>query len=163
MTRARITAIALGALLFSCRYPVTEIVLRVETDMSQGPGQTLTAFRVVVRSQGEEAPRYDQMFQLGVGEVPIRLPQDVGITSRGNQGGRVVEVSVTALQDGTELFTYEAIAPFMIGSLRMAGVSADQLEKGLKHLVYSEYGGAPLLGVNGVSIISHGKSTSRAI
>jgi phosphate acyltransferase len=58
---------------------------------------------------------------------------------------------------------YEAIAPFMIGTLRTAGVSADQLEKGLKHLDYSEYGGAPLLGVKGVSIISHGKSTSRAI
>jgi glycerol-3-phosphate acyltransferase PlsX len=58
---------------------------------------------------------------------------------------------------------YEAIAPFMIGTLRKAGVSAEQLETGLKHLDYSEYGGAPLLGVKGVSIISHGKSTSRAI
>ena len=28
---------------------------------------------------------------------------------------------------------------------------------------YKEYGGAPLLGVNGVSIISHGKSSPRAI
>lgn len=30
-------------------------------------------------------------------------------------------------------------------------------------LDYAEYGGAPLLGVNGVTIISHGKSSSRAI
>jgi glycerol-3-phosphate acyltransferase PlsX len=51
----------------------------------------------------------------------------------------------------------------MIGTLRKAGVSADQLEKGLRHLDYSEYGGAPLLGVNGVSIISHGQSSPRAI
>ncbi|MEO6528408.1 MAG: phosphate acyltransferase PlsX [Gemmatimonadaceae bacterium] len=58
---------------------------------------------------------------------------------------------------------YEAIAPFMIGTLRKAGVNAEQLEKGLKHLDYSEYGGAPLLGVKGVSIISHGKSSPRAI
>ncbi|MEO8560747.1 MAG: phosphate acyltransferase PlsX [bacterium] len=58
---------------------------------------------------------------------------------------------------------YEAIAPFMIGTLRKAGVSKEQLENALKHLDYSEYGGAPLLGVKGVSIISHGKSTSRAI
>ena len=28
---------------------------------------------------------------------------------------------------------------------------------------YAEYGGAPLLGVNGVSIISHGRSSDRAI
>jgi len=58
---------------------------------------------------------------------------------------------------------YEAIAPLMIGTLRKAGVSADQLQVGLKHLDYSEYGGAPLLGVKGVSIISHGKSSPRAI
>jgi phosphate acyltransferase len=58
---------------------------------------------------------------------------------------------------------YEAIAPLMIGTLRNAGVSAEQLQAGLKHLDYSEYGGAPLLGVKGVSIISHGKSSPRAI
>jgi glycerol-3-phosphate acyltransferase PlsX len=28
---------------------------------------------------------------------------------------------------------------------------------------YQEYGGVPLLGVNGISIICHGRSTSRAI
>jgi phosphate acyltransferase len=58
---------------------------------------------------------------------------------------------------------YESIAPLMIGTLRSAGVSAEQLQAGLKHLDYSEYGGAPLLGVKGVSIISHGKSSPRAI
>jgi glycerol-3-phosphate acyltransferase PlsX len=58
---------------------------------------------------------------------------------------------------------YEAIAPLMIGTLRSAGVSSEQLQAGLKHLDYSEYGGAPLLGVKGVSIISHGKSSPRAI
>ena len=58
---------------------------------------------------------------------------------------------------------YEAIAPLIIGTLRTAGVSAEQLQSGLKHLDYSEYGGAPLLGVKGVSIISHGKSSPRAI
>jgi glycerol-3-phosphate acyltransferase PlsX len=28
---------------------------------------------------------------------------------------------------------------------------------------YAEYGGAPLLGINGISIISHGRSSDRAI
>ena len=32
-----------------------------------------------------------------------------------------------------------------------------------KHVSYDEYGGAPLLGVNGCVIISHGKSNSKAI
>ena len=58
---------------------------------------------------------------------------------------------------------YEAIAPLMIETLRNAGVDGAQLEAGLKHLDYSEHGGAPLLGVRGVSVIAHGKSSPRAI
>jgi glycerol-3-phosphate acyltransferase PlsX len=58
---------------------------------------------------------------------------------------------------------YEAIAPFMIGTLRKAGVSAEQLQSGLKHLDYSEYGGAPLLGVGGVTIVGHGRSSAKAV
>jgi glycerol-3-phosphate acyltransferase PlsX len=58
---------------------------------------------------------------------------------------------------------YEGIAPLMIDTLRNAGVDAAQLEAGLKHLDYSEHGGAPLLGVRGVSIIAHGKSSPRAV
>jgi len=58
---------------------------------------------------------------------------------------------------------YEAVAPLMIGTLREVGITKEQLEEGLKHLDYSEVGGAPLLGVKGVSIISHGKSNARAI
>jgi glycerol-3-phosphate acyltransferase PlsX len=58
---------------------------------------------------------------------------------------------------------YEGIAPFMIDTLRHAGVDAAQLSAGLKHLDYSQYGGAPLLGVKGVSIIAHGKSSPVAI
>jgi glycerol-3-phosphate acyltransferase PlsX len=58
---------------------------------------------------------------------------------------------------------YEGIAPFLIETLRHSGVDAEQLSEGLKHLDYSQYGGAPLLGVKGVSIIAHGKSSPTAI
>ena len=58
---------------------------------------------------------------------------------------------------------YEGVAPLMIDMLRKAGVDAGQLQAGLKHLDYSEHGGAPLLGVKGVSIIAHGKSSPRAV
>src|SRR6478752_4831407 len=58
---------------------------------------------------------------------------------------------------------YEAIAPFIIGLLATAGVDKKTMMGALKELDYSEHGGAPLLGVNGVSIISHGKSSPRAI
>ena len=32
-----------------------------------------------------------------------------------------------------------------------------------KRMDYSDYGGAPLLGVNGVSIVCHGSSNSKAV
>src|SRR4051812_35346863 len=58
---------------------------------------------------------------------------------------------------------YEAIAPFIMGTLKQAGVDEKQLGSALRHLDYSQYGGAPLLGVRGISIISHGKSSPKAI
>jgi phosphate acyltransferase len=58
---------------------------------------------------------------------------------------------------------YEAVAPFLIDTMRAAGVDEGMLDDALGHLDYSQYGGAPLLGVKGVSIIAHGKSSPRAI
>ena len=121
---------------------------------------------------------------LSIGEEPEKgnavtkeahqLLQGSGLNFIGNVEGRDLPLGGTdehpvdvVVCDGfvgnVVLKFYESIAPLMIGTLRKAGVSAEQLEAGLKHLDYSEYGGAPLLGVKGVSIISHGKSSSRAI
>jgi glycerol-3-phosphate acyltransferase PlsX len=59
---------------------------------------------------------------------------------------------------------YEAIAPMIIGLLRQrAGIEPERLAAALRHLDYTETGGAPLLGVCGISIISHGKSNARAL
>jgi glycerol-3-phosphate acyltransferase PlsX len=59
---------------------------------------------------------------------------------------------------------YEAVAPMILGAVRQRlGVDKEALSAAFKHLDYSEHGGAPLLGVKGVSIISHGKSSPRAI
>jgi phosphate acyltransferase len=58
---------------------------------------------------------------------------------------------------------YEQVAPMIIGLLQGAGVTPEQLQGALKQLDYANYGGAPLLGVRGVSIICHGKSSPRAI
>jgi glycerol-3-phosphate acyltransferase PlsX len=121
---------------------------------------------------------------LSIGEEPEKgnavtkeahqLLQSAGLNFIGNVEGRDLPAGGTerdavdvVVCDGfvgnVVLKFYEAIAPLMIGTLRTAGVSAEQLQAGLKHLDYSEYGGAPLLGVKGVSIISHGKSSPRAI
>jgi glycerol-3-phosphate acyltransferase PlsX len=42
-------------------------------------------------------------------------------------------------------------------------LQGEAMRRVFKVLDYSEYGGAPLLGVRGVSIICHGRSPSRAI
>ncbi|HEY7898751.1 MAG TPA: phosphate acyltransferase PlsX [Gemmatimonadaceae bacterium] len=59
---------------------------------------------------------------------------------------------------------YEAVTPMIVGLIKKsAGIEPATLARALSQLDYSEHGGAPLLGVRGVSIISHGKSSPRAI
>ncbi len=50
----------------------------------------------------------------------------------------------------------------MINKLKM-GLVKSSLKTVLKDFDYEEYGGVPLLGINGISIIGHGSSTPRAI
>ncbi|HEX7238631.1 MAG TPA: phosphate acyltransferase PlsX [Longimicrobiaceae bacterium] len=61
---------------------------------------------------------------------------------------------------------YESVAGFMLGLLRKE-MTEHNVELDLRPLFrtldYTEYGGAPLLGVNGVTIICHGGSPPRAI
>ncbi|HEX8431356.1 MAG TPA: hypothetical protein VF625_08720, partial [Longimicrobium sp.] len=61
---------------------------------------------------------------------------------------------------------YESMAGFMSGFIRREiqeqGVQLD-LERLFRRLDYTQWGGAPLLGVNGVTIICHGGSPPLAI
>jgi glycerol-3-phosphate acyltransferase PlsX len=47
--------------------------------------------------------------------------------------------------------------------LTRAGVPQQQFGRAFQGFDYSDYGGAPLLGIKGVSIASHGSSSPRAI
>jgi phosphate acyltransferase len=62
---------------------------------------------------------------------------------------------------------YESVAGYIVGLLRheMEGVDDDamDLDHVFRVLDYAEYGGAPLLGLGGVSIICHGGSPPKAI
>ena len=59
---------------------------------------------------------------------------------------------------------YEGVIPMIVEMLsRNPDVDMLQVKKALSALDSSIYGGAPLLGVRGVSIICHGNSTPRAI
>jgi glycerol-3-phosphate acyltransferase PlsX len=59
---------------------------------------------------------------------------------------------------------YEALAPTLMEVIaKQVGIERDTLLAAFKQLDHAEHGGAPLLGVKGVSIISHGRSSPRAI
>ncbi|MGK7312604.1 MAG: phosphate acyltransferase PlsX [Candidatus Longimicrobiales bacterium M2_2A_002] len=61
---------------------------------------------------------------------------------------------------------YESVAGFVFGLIRKdiaEGAPDSPADRVTRILDYAEYGGAPLLGVNGISIICHGDSPPRAI
>jgi glycerol-3-phosphate acyltransferase PlsX len=59
---------------------------------------------------------------------------------------------------------YEAVAPMILRLLsEHPGIDPEHVRIALKGFDSSDYGGAPLLGVRGVSIICHGNSSPRAI
>jgi glycerol-3-phosphate acyltransferase PlsX len=121
-------------------------------------------------SIGEEAEKGN----VAVKEAHQRL-QQTDLNFRGNVEGRDVltgrnhageDVDVVVCDGfvGNVLLKfYESVAPLMFDLLKRAGINQRLLERGFRTFDYSEYGGAPLLGVRGVSIISHGTSSPRAI
>ena len=121
---------------------------------------------------------------LSIGEEPEKgnavvkeanqLLRDAGINFQGNVEGRDLPLGASergpldvVVCDGfvgnIVLKFYESVAPMMFGLLASHGVTQDQIAGALQHLDYASVGGAPLLGVRGVSIIAHGKSSPLAI
>jgi glycerol-3-phosphate acyltransferase PlsX len=101
-----------------------------------------------------------------------RLLRESGLHFVGNVEGRdiirgVCDVLVADGFVGNVLLKfYESVTGFMHGILRaeLAESEADvDLDELFRVFDYTEYGGAPLLGVNGVTIICHGGSPPRAI
>lgn len=61
---------------------------------------------------------------------------------------------------------YESVARLFVSLVRQAApdvLERDEVRAVLRGLDYSEYGGAPLLGVRGICIICHGSSPPRAV
>jgi len=108
------------------------------------------------------------------------LLKDIGINFKGNVEGRdlfngSVDVIVCdGFVGNVALKTTEGLAKLVRELLREALMSTVTAKVGAmlskqafnafkKRLDYSEYGGAPLLGVRGVCIVGHGSSNERAI
>jgi glycerol-3-phosphate acyltransferase PlsX len=121
-------------------------------------------------SIGEEAEKGN-----AVVKEANQLLQQSGLNFQGNVEGRdiprgssdrgPIDVVVCDGFVGNVLLKfYEAIAPTLVSMIAEgAALDAKVVAGSLRHLDYSEYGGAPLLGVRGVSIICHGKSSPQAI
>jgi len=125
---------------------------------------------VALLSVGEEAEKGNA----AVKEAHKALAAASGINFIGNVEGRdlplgacdrgPVDVVVCDGFVGNVLLKfYEAVPKLIVGLVAKAGVSKEQLAGALTNLDYAAHGGAPLLGVKGVSIICHGKSSPEAI
>lgn len=124
--------------------------------------------RVGLLNIGEEPQKGDERSL----ETHQLLAADSGIDFIGNVEGRdvirgVCDVLVTDGFAGNVLLKfYESVAQYVVGivksNLDAMSVELDY-QKAFGMLDYSEYGGAPLLGVNGLSVICHGGSSPNAI
>jgi phosphate acyltransferase len=123
--------------------------------------------RVALLNIGEEPEKGDEL-----AVEAHRLLASSGLNFVGNVEGRDIirgacDVLVCDGFVGNVLLKfYESVAEFIIGLLSREvdriGSTLD-LEEVFRVLDYAEYGGAPLLGVNGVTIICHGNSPPKAI
>lgn len=183
---AGLTRPAIGTLFPTARAPI--VVLDAGANVDCSPRELVQFARlgavyaeymlgranpvVGLLSIGEEAEKGNQ----AVKEANLLLRSGAaGINFQGNVEGRDLPLGESdrgkfdvVVCDGfvgnVLLKFYEGIAPMIVGLVgEHAGLDRAQLDSAFKQLDYSEYGGAPLLGVRGVSIISHGKSSPRAI
>jgi glycerol-3-phosphate acyltransferase PlsX len=122
---------------------------------------------------------------LSIGEEPEKgnavvkeahlLFQKAGFNFHGNLEGRDLPAGASergpfdvVICDGfvgnIVLKFYEAVAPMIVRVLsEHPGIDAEHVKSALKGFDSTNYGGAPLLGVKGISIICHGNSPPRAI
>lgn len=125
--------------------------------------------RIGLLNIGEEPGKGDELTL----ETHRLLSEQKGMNFIGNIEGRDIirgacDVVVCDGFVGNVLLKfYESVAAFIVGllkkELKELGERGQDLEHVFRVLDYAEYGGAPLLGVGGVSIICHGGSPPKAI
>ncbi len=135
--------------------------------------------RVGLLSIGEEETKGDQLTQEAHQLIRDAAPR-AGLNFIGNVEGRDINAGTVdvVVCDGfvgnVILKTSEGLSKMILGTLRQeltaspisavgALLAKGAFDRVRKQLDYEEYGGVPVLGVNGVSIISHGRSKAKAI
>jgi len=131
--------------------------------------------RIGLLSVGEEDSKGNETTKAAAAYL-----REIDINFGGNAEGRDIwngkfdVVACDGFVGNVVLKSSEALAEGIIKGLRdsinqslrakLGGLLAKKAMKGfMKKLDYAEYGGAPLLGVKGVSIIGHGRSDGRAV
>jgi phosphate acyltransferase len=131
--------------------------------------------RIGVLSNGEEAGKGNELTR-AASEVISRLTINyIGyVEGRDIFNGKVDVIVCDGFTGNVALKTMEGVASFAGQVLkdalqkRLSGrlgywMSRSSLREAYRRLDYAEYGGAPLIGLDGVAIIAHGGSDSRAI
>jgi len=135
--------------------------------------------RVGLLANGEEASKGNQLV-IETHQLLAANASTLGLNFIGNIEGRDIPASGAdvVVCDGfvgnVVLKLSEGLGETLLGMLRdqmtstlvsklAAAVLKPGLRKLFKKLDYAEYGGVPLLGVNGSSIVAHGRSNAKAI
>ena len=131
--------------------------------------------RVGVLSNGEEEGKGNELTRAASADLAGAPVNFIGyVEGRDICNGRVDVVVCDGFTGNVSLKTMEGLASFIAGVLKEAFqknfrsrigylLSKKALRQAYSRLDYAEYGGAPLLGLNGVAIIAHGGSGPRAI
>jgi hypothetical protein len=133
--------------------------------------------RVGILSNGEESSKGTEITRAAAAmleQMPTYVHYVGYVEGCDINRGKVDVVVTDGFTGNVALKTMEGFSSFMLASLR--GVFGSNWRARIAYLMVrknlnamrdridpSEYGGAPLLGVNGVSIIAHGSSNPRAI
>jgi glycerol-3-phosphate acyltransferase PlsX len=119
--------------------------------------------RVALLNIGEEPTKGSQLTVEAYGllnESPLNFVGNV--EGRNFLQGEADVVVCDGFVGNIVLKLVEGVRGMLQSALRDSGL-ADDLSSFVSQFDYSEYGGAPLLGANGVVIISHGASSPKAI
>jgi len=135
----------------------------------------IAAPRVGVLSNGEEDGKGNELTRAASDELSATALNYVGyVEGRDIFNGSVDVVVCDGFTGNIALKTMEGAASFAGEVLRGAFqknltsrlgylMSRNSLKEAYRRLDYAEYGGAPLIGLDGVAIIAHGGSDPRAI
>ncbi|MDO8430941.1 MAG: phosphate acyltransferase PlsX [Candidatus Binatus sp.] len=133
--------------------------------------------RVGILSNGEEASKGTELTRAAAAmleQVPTYVNYIGYVEGRDINGAKADIIVTDGFNGNVALKTMEGFASFMLGNLReLFGTNwrtrlayllvRKNLTAMRERLDPNEYGGAPLLGISGVSIIAHGSSNPRAI